>query len=233
MSKIGILTLLIVLANLQLKAQPKVLLITGGHDFEQEQFFNMFSSFEQYSYDWVVQPEANELMSSSKINDYDALIFYDMIEEITAVQKKAYIKQLEKGQGMVFLHHALVSYQDWTDFEAIIGGKYVLRESPDINKSTYQHDVDIEVIIADSEHQIIKGLKDFKIYDEVYGNFIVSKSVTPLIKTNHPKSTEIIGWAHRYKNSRVVYLQPGHGPQVFENKHYRELLRNAINWVAE
>lgn len=233
MRKSGILMVLIVLANQLLQAQTKVLLITGGHDFAQEQFFSMFDSFEQYTYDWVEQPKANELICSSKIDDYDALVFYDMINEITEVQKNAYLKQLEKGQGMVFLHHALVSYQDWTDFEAIIGGKYVLKETPEIKKSTYQHDVDIEVIIADSAHRIVKGLKDFEIYDEVYGSFIVSKSVTPIIKTNHPKSSEIIGWAHQYRNSKIVYLQPGHGPQVFENKHYRKLLKEAISWVVK
>ena len=78
---------LIVLANQLLQAQTKVLLITGGHDFAQEQFFSMFDSFEQYTYDWVEQPKANELICSSKIDDYDALVFYDMINEITEVSE--------------------------------------------------------------------------------------------------------------------------------------------------
>ena len=33
-------------------------------------------------------------------------------------------------------------------------------------------------------------------------------------------------------NSRLVYLQPGDGPSVYNEPHYRRLVRNAIEWVA-
>src|SRR5210317_2080941 len=116
---------LILLLNAAM-AQPKILVITGGHDFEQQEFFEMFDSFEGMNYDWLVQPEANKLLESGETGEYQAFVFYDMYQAITVAQQEAYLAALKKGTGMLFLHHSLVSYQDWPEFQQIIGGKYLL-----------------------------------------------------------------------------------------------------------
>ncbi len=137
---------------------------------------------------------------------------------------------------MVFLHHSLVSYQHWPEFQKIIGGKYVLESSDDVGKSTYRHDVEIPVEIVGSDKtgkSIVAGMSDFQLFDEVYGNFIVNKGVAPLIRTGHPESSPIIGWAHRYKKSRIVYLQPGHDHKAYQNENFQKLLQNSIEWVIE
>jgi len=234
MRKLSFLIVLLVLGNSFLFAQQKILVITGGHDFEKKEFFEMFDSFKEFSYDWIEQPIANEQIYNKNIGKYQALIFYDMYQEITEAQKDAYLDRLKEGKGMVFLHHSLVSYQEWPEFQDIIGGKYLLKETADMEKSTYEHDVDFIVEIADSNkhaHSIIKDLKDFQLHDEVYGKFIVNNNVSPLIKTRHPNSTEIIGWAHQYKKSRIVYLQPGHDHHAYQNENYKKLVLNSIKWV--
>jgi uncharacterized protein len=215
--------------------QIKVLIVTGGHSFDKKLFYGMFDSFEGVDYDTITQPIGNELFLTSSINAYECIVFYDMFQPITDAQKEAYIRQLERGVGMVFLHHALVSYQDWPEFEKIIGGKYHLKESAGIDKSTYRHDVDFEVQIVKhaTGHPVTSGLSDFMIHDEVYGNYTVNDDVTPLIKTTHPESTSTLGWAQKYKNSRIVYLQPGHDHNAYDNEHYRQLVRRAISWVSD
>ena len=215
----------------QANAQRKILIVTGGHGFEKSAFYELFDSFEHLEYDTVTQPRGNEMINSSTINNYDALVFYDMFQEITADQKAAYLDVLEKGKGMVFLHHSLVSYQDWPAFQQIVGGKYLLKKEVNNPKSTYKHDVDIDVHVVDSTHPITKGMKDFTVFDEVYGSFLVNDSVHPLLTTNHPESTKEIGWYHTYKQSRIVYLQSGHDHHAYENGNFRELVNNAITWV--
>jgi type 1 glutamine amidotransferase len=234
MKKRSILISILVCANTFLLAQQKILIVTGGHNFEKKEFFEMFDGFEAYTYDWVEQPKANELIENIQVNKYQALVFYDMYQEISEGQKNAYVKLLNKGKGMVFLHHSLVSYQDWPEFQEIIGGKYLLEESAGLGKSTYRHDVDIEVIIAgtgETGGSIVNEMTNFSLHDEVYGNFVVNTNVTPLIKTTHPESTDIIGWAHRYKNSRIVYLQPGHDHKAYQNENYQKLVLRSIEWV--
>ena len=218
--------------HLSANAQKRILIITGGHDFEKEAFFEMFNSFSGISYDTLVQPSGNEMIQNEEIKKYDALVFYDMFQEITDEQKAAYLKLLQVGKGMVFMHHSLVSYQNWPEFQKIIGGKYLLNETNLHPKSTYKHDVEIKVEIVDQNHPITKSMKDFQIHDEVYRSLIVNNDVTPLLRTDHPESTEVIGWYNNYKASKIVYLQLGHDHHAYENANFRKLVKNAINWVG-
>ncbi len=215
-------------------AQINILVVTGGHSFEKEAFFGIFNSFDDVKYDTAAQPRANELLLAEKILTYDCIVFYDMYQVITEKQKEAFNKLLDQGVGMVFLHHALVSYQDWVEFENIRGGKYHLKESDGIQKSDYEHDVDfdVEIVIHQPPHPVTDGIKDFMIHDEVYGNFTVKENVIPLLSTNHPKSSPTIGWAHQYKKSKIVFLQPGHDQHAYNNKSYRSLIHRAIRWTS-
>ena len=219
-------------------ANLRVLIITGGRsDFEREAFYAMFNSFTNVDYDEVVQPEANQKLTSPFYDAFDVLVFYDMVQDITEQQKEAFINLLDGGKGIVFLHHSLASYREWAEYENIIGGRFYLDLQPEVkNKaeypvSIYQHDVDIPVTIADKNHPVTNGLDDFVIHDETYGNFKVLPAVQPLLSTSHPASGNIIGWTHIYGKSLVVYLQPGHNHVAFENPNYRRLVEQAIKWV--
>jgi hypothetical protein len=138
---------------------------------------------------------------------------------------------------MLFLHHALVSYQAWDEFEEIIGGRYYdsgrYKKTPEKGFSTYRHDTDIAVKLLAPDHPVASGLTDFTLFDEVYGNTWVSPDVTPLLGTDHPESTEIIGWEHTYAASKIIYLQPGHGKTSYENPNYRKLLYHAIMYLSK
>ncbi len=216
----------------------RVLIITGGRsDFEREAFYAMFNSFANVEYEEVMQPEANRNLTSSFYDVFDVLVFYDMVQDITGQQRAALVDLLEHGKGVVVLHHALASYREWAEYENIIGGRFYLDLQPEIkNKagypvSTYQHEVDIPVTIADKDHPITNGLDNFVIHDETYGNVKVLPVVHPLLSTSHPASGEIIGWTHLYRKSPVVYIQPGHNHMAFENPNYRRLVEQAIKWV--
>ncbi len=212
-------------------AQDKILIITGGHAFDNPSFFEMFDSFSDIEYDAIVQPAGNKMVQNRSLGKYDAVVFYDMYKDITAPQKSAYIALLKTGKGMVFLHHSLVSYQEWPEFQNIIGGKYLSAPTDNHSKSTFKHDVDIDVEIVDQNHPITQGMKNFRLFDEVYGNYVVNETVSPLLKTNHPESSTVIGWHHRYEKSKIVYLQSGHDSHAYKNENFRVLVYNAIKWV--
>ena len=210
-----------------------ILIITGGHEFEQPQFFKMFDDMEGVSWDSLSHPKANHIYNSEKIKDYNVLVYYDMNQQISDEQKEAFLNIANKGKGLLFLHHSLASYQGWDEFFKLQGGRYHLDPKDKSKASTYKHDVDMNVKIADTDHPVVNGLKDFTIHDEAYGNFEVLPGVHPLLKTDHPESGEIIGWTNRYGNSGIVYLQLGHDHFAYENVNYATLVRNAILWLAE
>ncbi|MGC4096111.1 MAG: ThuA domain-containing protein [Nitrospira sp.] len=220
-------------------AQPKkikVLVVTGGHDFDHPSFYALFNSIPSITYDSLAQPEANALIASPEVSKYDVLVFYDMFDSITVAQQEAYIRLLKKGASMIFLHHALVSYQDWPQFLQIIGGQYHQRPvvvNGDTLKANYEHDVDIPVKVEDKNHPVTRGINDFEVNDEVYGNVEILPQVKPLLSTTHPKSMRYLAWLNHYGNSDVLYIQLGHGPSCHADPNYRRLIQQAIEWSAK
>jgi hypothetical protein len=208
-----------------------ILVVTGGHGFDEKSFFEMFDSFQDISYTKLFQPQANAQLGTIDPETFDVVVFYDMPKTIDETEKANYYKLLKLGKGLVFLHHSQCSYQNWEGYKTIVGGKYH-EEKNTPQTSTYQHDVAFTVKISDPKHPVTRGLKDFEILDEVYGNTEVLPSVTPLLTTDHPLSSKIIGWAHQVEKSRIVYIQPGHDKNGYFNPNYQKLVRQAINFVS-
>jgi len=228
------LLILCVLTFVSLSASAKklnILVVTGGHGFDQKSFFEMFDLFQNISYTELKQPEANSQLGTIDPKSFDAVVFYDMPKTISEKEKESYHKLLKLGKGLVFLHHSQCSYQEWDDYKNIVGGKYH-EEKNTAATSTYQHDVTFTVKIADSKHPVTRGIKDFEILDEVYGNTEVLPGVTPLLTTDHPQSSKIIGWTHQKENSRIVYIQPGHDKNGWFNPNYQKLVKQAITFVS-
>lgn len=218
--------------------KTSVLIITGGHDFEQQAFYEVFRSFSDIVFDTISQPKANNVYASDTIGKYDVIVFYDMVQEITDQQKNDFVKLLNDGTGVLFLHHSLASYQDWADFGEIIGGRYLLKPIEKdgtvfIPASDYKHDQEIAVIVVDKEHPVTRGINNFTIHDETYSNIVTTGSIHPLLSTTHPLNGKYIAWSNEWGNSKIIYLQLGHDHYAFENPNFRRIVRQAIHWLAE
>lgn len=126
--------------------------------------------------------------------------------------------------------------------------------------SGYRHEVSYDAAVVDPAHPVVAGLPaSFAMKDELYLYEVFEADVTPLLRArhdfeagnfysahravaqgqmfsnvgwSHPRGSNLIGWTKRALNSRLVYLQPGDGPETYDNPHYRRLLLNAIRWVA-
>lgn len=215
----------------------RVLVVTGGHDFEREPFFKLFKDNPDITYQAVEHPNAQALFSTESARNWDVLVLYDMHQPISEQTKTDFKARLKDGKGLVVLHHAIANYQDWAEYAKIIGAKYYLEpttvDGVKKERSLWQHNVEIPVKIADTSHPVTAGLKDFTIHDETYKLFDVFGDVQPLLRTEHPLSNELIGWARNQENARVVYLQLGHDHFAYENPNYIRLLRQAIQWTAK
>ena len=126
--------------------------------------------------------------------------------------------------------------------------------------SGYRHDVAYDAEVVDHAHPVAAGVPaTFAMTDELYLHEVFEADVTPLLRARHAfveggfysahqvvahgrmfsndgwrhaPGSNLIGWTKTAINSRLVYLQPGDGPETYANPHYRRLVRNAIGWVA-
>lgn len=216
----------------------RILVITGGHDYNVEQFNNMLGSLgKNIQYQVAEFPAAFDMFLPENRDKYDVLVFYHMWQAITNEQAGMLAECISNGKPLVVLHHSICAFDDWPEYTSIIGGKY-FHKSTIINgveypASSYIHDLHFNVKIVDPENPVTKGLSDFEIFDETYKGFYVSGNVTPILTTDEPSSTPVIGWTKTYGKARVVTLQSGHDVPTFENPVFRKLLKQAIEWVYQ
>lgn len=217
-------------------APIRVLLVTGGHDYDTNEFHALFKADPGIRVNAVTHPNAQRWFKPDRAKDYDVLVSYDMWSAITEEAKADLLRLVRDGKGFLALHHCLASYPDWEDYARLIGGKYHLKPWTQDGQakpgSTYKHDVLMPVQVVASDHPVTRGVKDFTIHDEVYGGFEVKPDVTPLLRTTHPESGPVIAWARQEAQGRVVYLQLGHDRLAYQNPAYRKLIGQAIRYVA-
>lgn len=212
----------------------KLLIVTGGHEYDSLEFFQMFDQMKGVEYEHFIQPEANRNIANGKADDFDLLVFYDMWQQISDSEKQAYLNLTLKGKPMLFLHHSIVSYQNWPQFEQIVGGRYVL-EAPGVDEediSSYEHDV-WEYCSVENYTPVTAGFRELRFFDEIYENVRISVDVVPLLRIRHPKSMEYLAWENRFQNSKILYIQPGHDKRTFLEADYQKLLFQAIKYLTQ
>ncbi len=214
----------------------RILVITGGHDYKTDQFNEMLASLgDNIKYQISELPAAYDMFLPENRNKYDVLVFYHMWQKITDEQAKILADCISQGKPLVVLHHSICAYDDWPEYFNIIGGKYFHKPTTVKGKEypacSYIHDLHFKVKIVNPENPVTKGLSDFEIFDETYKGYYVEEGVTPLLTTDEPSSSPVIGWTKNYGKARIVTLQSGHDVPTFENPNFRKLLKQAIEWV--
>lgn len=214
----------------------RILVITGGHTYKTEEFNKMLESLgDNISYQIAEFPVAYDMFKPENRDKYDVLVFYHMWQKITDDQAKLFVETIKKGKPVVALHHSICAYDDWSEYWNIIGGKYFHKQTTfrgkDYQPCSYIHDLHFKVKVTDPKNPVTKGVNDFDIFDETYKGYYVEEGVTPLLSTNEPSSTPLIGWSKKYGKARIVVLQSGHDVPTFENPNFRKLLKQSIEWV--
>jgi uncharacterized protein len=176
--------------------------------------------------------------------------------------QRDFLELLEQGKGMVFLHHAIAGWPLWPEYAEVVGGRFLYlpgelrgETCPD---SGYRHAVDYQARVL-AAHPVTDAVAThFSVSDELYLYQVFSESVEPLLASDycfdrehffsaqravngqlysredwqHPQGSHLIGWVKHYRNSPVVYLQPGDDTAVYDNSEFRRLLHNALRWVG-
>jgi len=214
----------------------RVLLTYGGHGFEEKPFFQMFDKMEGVEYKAIKLPDQADMLNPKTAEEFDVLVMYDMVPGISPQQQEAFVALLKRGIGVVSLHHNMGAHRKWDEFRKIIGGKFILEDcvidGQEYKKSGWAHGQDFKVMIADPDHPITRGLKDFTIHDETYKDYYTAPNAHVILKTDCPTNDPEIGWVTHYGNSRVFYLMLGHDSLAWTNPNYPVILKRGIEWAA-
>ena len=212
--------------------RARLLVVTGGHEFDAS-FWEIFKNRTE----WKMEQRAHEPADTCTVYDrpiapdFDVVLLYDMPRNITEAQQQNFLALFEHGVGVIILHHALAGLQHWGTFEEITGLRMREKGEGGLPPYTYKHDVSFELQRVELKHPVLEGVPSFPVLDETYGRMYYHPEIQPLMVTNHPASIPVVVWTRTYKNSRLVMIQPGHGPQIFGNRAFRRLIANSVQWV--
>jgi hypothetical protein len=174
----------------------------------------------------------------------------------------ALIELLRRGQGLVVTHHSLAGWPAWDGWARALGGRFLyapgaLDGEPWPSSGTRISRYRVRVV--DPQHPVCAGVPDFELTDELYLCPIFEDGVVPLLRADadfdgrrfvstyehvlvgvdaapdcaaHPPGSDLIGWAKAAEQSPLVYLQPGDSAETFALEPYRQLVGNALAWVA-
>ncbi len=156
-------------------ARPlNVVVVTGGHGFDIRAFPKLFEGYDDIHVTHYAMKGYTEIFDDAHMKDwpYDAVVFYSMTQVFPEDRKANFLKLLNKGVGVVSLHHNIWAYPDWPEFARIIGGRQFAKdmefEGKSWKQSTYKHGIAIKVRVEEPNHPLTAGLTDWTIEDETY-----------------------------------------------------------------
>lgn len=203
----------------------RVAVILEWHPFDVPHFYEMLRSFDDVEF--FVQPW-DIFVADPARQSYDALLFYNMSFPLPPEDdsRRRYVEDElgTSGQGIVLLHHGILSYEAWPVWDAVSGvpGR----------SFTYHQGETVHCKIVDEADPITAGMDDFTIVDETY----LMDGPTPdnhvLVTTDNQLSVPVLAWTRQYKNARVFCYASGHDNQTWSSPDFRQLLHSGLLWAA-
>jgi len=162
------------------------------------------------------------------LRPYDVVVFNTCLDtKLTEAQKKAVVGALRDGKGLVAVHCAYWSFQDWPEWRKIIGGLVLAHDK----FGPY------EDVVVDRGHPIAAGLPArFTVTDEAYYVEQPGDDIHVIVQTadvhKDRKAPEPQVWTKRYAGGRVFAITLGHDEKVQSDPVFLALLANGIRWAG-
>ncbi len=148
----------------------------------------------------------------------------------SAAAREALTAHLAAGGGVLAMHTAALCFDDWPDWGEILGARWVWGHSqhPPLGPP-------IAVSVC-GDHALVRGIDDFTVVDEVYGDLEVAADVRPLLSAPQPGPDGRVMpllWVREHGGGRVVYDALGHHPPSYAVPEHAEIVRRAVRWAAD
>ncbi|GEM_PF-1052915 len=222
--------------------KPKALIITGNgnvpevkeayppwiHDFQNETVMDILK-------DEVVIDISEDfrVLHPDRLLEYDLIINNSLFLTPDQEQLDALYRFVSSGKSYLALHCGILSFLNWENYEAFMGGFFVGGPSTEpesfkvftTNNEFWGYPYAFR---AAAEHPVSYVVDDFVTKDELY---YFQPSITDFHviarAENHP-----VMWWHPVGKGRVMSLTLGHDEEAKRNAGYQQLLVNGVRWLT-
>jgi type 1 glutamine amidotransferase len=171
------------------------------------------------------------IFESSSLGDYDVVVLNYGFWNAPAPSEEAKTNLLDyvrSGKGLVSLHFACSSFQDWKEYRELLGRVWVKGVGGHGPRGQFT------VNIKQPDHPVTAGLSDFAADDELYAKLDGDAEIEVLASaySDWSKKVEPIVFVKPYGKGRVVHNVLGHDTRARENPAFQTLLRRGVEWAA-
>ena len=223
-----------VAAQLKQQDRIRVLLIAGDdvapyHDWREISEKTREVLVSSPRFDVKVCEDPLILESSTALGKYDVILLtrFNRGPTITGQAKENLLEFVKKGKGFYVQHLASASFSEWDEFGKLCGRKWVMGTSGHGPRGVFG----AKIV---KEHPITRGMKDFKIFDELYAKLQGDSPIEVLVSADSDwsKNTEPLVFTRSYGKGRCVHNAFGHDHKAILDPNMKQLIRNGVEWAA-
>ena len=153
--------------------------------------------------------------------------------ELPDAARRGVAAHVDAGRPVLAVHTASICFDDWTGWADILGVHWDWERSchPELDE---QQPVRVEVGPPSGPGaELVEGLDDFEVIDEVYQFLAARPDLVPLASSTNADGQHPLLWAHELPSgSRVVYDALGHDLRSLTHPTHAEILRRAVAWLG-
>jgi len=171
-----------------------------------------------------------EFLASREVFDYDLLFlhFKNYKPLANAAQaKENLVKFVKQGKGLVAFHFACGAFEDWPEYEKLIGKVWD-------RKTGHDRRGPFTVKIVNDQHPITRGMSDFQADDELY-ICLIGQTPVEVLATARSKITgkdHPMAFVLNFGKGRVFHTPMGLDVKAIQLPGVANLIRRGCLWAA-
>lgn len=166
----------------------------------------------------VCTEDTNALLELEKGAYAGVISYLDIWDSELTEEQSCILRSFVEGGGALLILHNGISIQNRDELRIMMGGKFLT------------HPPREEITFKVLPHEITVGCVGFTLPEEPYQFEMVEDDKEVLLVYVYRGEEYVAGWSKQVGEGRLVFLTPGHTPEIFDNAEYRTLIKKSMEW---
>jgi len=199
----------------------------SGHHQPRARYNDVADTFKQRGIN-LEYGDDPQMLQAEILDQYDGLLLYANIDEISRDQADALLEYVAAGNGFIPLHCATYCFRNDDRIVKLMGAQFK-SHGAGIVRTT----------LADTQHPILNGFSPFASWDESYIHHLHNEKDRTVLeyRPGEPqaegKDREPWTWVRTHGEGRVFYTAWGHDQRTWTHAGFQNLVERGIRWACK